>query len=390
MRNLFMECGYVSMNKHGQPICGDFHTTVKVGEMSTLVLSDGLGSGVKANILATLTSRILSTMVANKLPIADCIHTVAQTLPVCKVRRLAYSTFTVLQLDLEKNEAYLAQFDNPPAILLRKGRNYPYERMRHLFGEKEVDESTLSLRIGDMLILFTDGVTNVGLGKTMPGGWPYDDIVKYVEDCYSPEISAQRMAATMAEACMNLALNSLDDDVTILVYKVRPRQAVNVMIGPPENKSEDRSILRLFFSKEGLHVVCGGTTAQTVSRYLGEPVVTLSGTGTETVPAISELKGVDLVTEGVITLGRVLELAEQYAAGTRVSFDLKGKTDGASRLAKLLFEDATDINFFIGQAVNTANEELGLEIGHAVKMGFIKQIRQCLEQVGKNVRVSMC
>lgn len=157
MKDLFMEGGYVSINKHDQPVCGDFYTTVKTENGTTIVLSDGLGSGVKANILATLTAKILSTMMARKLPISQCIRTMADTLPVCKVRKMAYSTFTILQLDDNRTEAYLAQFDNPPAILLRAGKNFDYERSRRIIGGKEISESVLRLAAGDFLILFRMG-----------------------------------------------------------------------------------------------------------------------------------------------------------------------------------------------------------------------------------------
>ncbi|MGI5967533.1 MAG: PP2C family protein-serine/threonine phosphatase [Anaerotruncus rubiinfantis] len=390
MKDLFMEGGYVSINKHDQPVCGDFYTTVKTENGTTIVLSDGLGSGVKANILATLTAKILSTMMARKLPISQCIRTMADTLPVCKVRKMAYSTFTILQLDDNRTEAYLAQFDNPPAILLRAGKNFDYERSRRIIGGKEISESVLRLAAGDFLILFSDGVTNAGLGKTMLDGWPREDIIKHLEDCYAPDLSPQQMAATLAEACMDLDLGSPDDDITIIVYKLRKRQAVNVLIGPPAHREDDESVMRMFFSKEGRHIVCGGTTAQAASRYLRAPVVPLPDTGTEEIPAAASIKGIDLVTEGVITLGKVLEIAQEYTAGTRVAFEIKNRTDGASLLARMLFEEATDINLFVGRAENKAHERLDAEIGFPAKMGIIKQIQECLLHMGKNVKLSMC
>lgn len=118
----------------------------------------------------------------------------------------------------------------------------------------------------------------------MLDGWPREDIIKHLEDCYAPDLSPQRMAATLAEACMDLDLGSPDDDITIIVYKLRKRQAVNVLIGPPAHREDDESVMRMFFSKEGRHIVCGGTTAQAASRYLRAPVVPLPDTGTEEIP----------------------------------------------------------------------------------------------------------
>lgn len=387
MTDLFLENSCVSVNKHGQMLCGDFFHVRKDGTHSIAVLSDGLGSGVKANILATLTVQILSTMMANGIPLPACIETVVKTLPVCKVRGLAYSTFTVLQVDAEKNQGYLAQFDNPPAILLREGKNVPYERTRRVIEEKEVDESVVELRVGDMLVFFSDGVTNVGLGKTLPNGWPHSDIIKFLEEGWTPDISPQRVAATLAEACVDLALGSPDDDITVVACKVRERQTVNVMIGPPECRDKDAAVLEQFFARSGRHVVCGGTTAKVAAGFLGAQVVMLEGSGNEEVPAMSRIEGIDLATEGALTLGKTLELAEEYAAGTRVSFGIQNKADGASALARMLFEEATDVYFLIGKAVNRHNPEA---ISHAVKMSMVRQIQACLEKLGKSVETQMC
>lgn len=384
---LFIESSCVSVNKHDQKLCGDFFLAKQDGGLSIAVLSDGLGSGVKANILATLTAQILITMMERGLPLSDCIATVAKTLPVCKVRNLAYSTFTVLRMDAARETAYLAQFDNPPAIRLRNGKNCPYARTKRIIGEKEVEESVIGLRKDDMLFLFTDGVTNVGLGKTLPDGWPHSDIVKFLEDSWFPGISPQRLAATLAEACVDLALGSPDDDITVVACKARERQTVNVMIGPPARREDDLAVLTQFFEKEGKHVICGGTTAKIAARYLEKSITVLEGTGTAEVPCMSHIEGLDLVTEGALTLGKTLELAEQYTSGTRVAFGIQNKTDGASALARLLWEEATDVRFFVGRAANTAHEAEGGKIGYAVKIGFLKQLRSYLEESGKSVEI---
>ena len=203
MRNMFMESGFVSLNKHGESICGDFHTMVKNRDNTTVVLSDGLGSGVKANILSTLTAKILSTMMDNNMPIEDCIYTMADTLPVCKVRNLAYATFTILQVN-NYDEAYLVQFDNPPAIMLRNGKNFDYDSTRKTICGKEIYESHIKLQTDDTIVLMSDGVTSAGLGKTNQSGWDRNNIISFLEDWSASDMSPQRMAATLADACVDL------------------------------------------------------------------------------------------------------------------------------------------------------------------------------------------
>jgi len=206
-----MECGFVKLNKHGEKICGDYYTMVKKEDTTTFVLSDGLGSGIKANILATLTSKILSTMLAGNMSIEDSVYTVAKTLPICKVRNLAYSTFTIFQLVHYDNNAYLAQFDNPSAILIREGKNYPYPSTCKITCDKEIYESDIKLQVGDMIILLTDGITSAGLGRVTRNGWPRDEIIKFIELWYTPNMSPHRMASTIAGASIDLSLGKPQD-----------------------------------------------------------------------------------------------------------------------------------------------------------------------------------
>ena len=386
MENFFIESGHASVNKHDESLCGDSYYITKDGGKLTVVLSDGLGSGVKANILSTLSYNILSTLISRKLPVDECIETVASTLPMCRERKLAYSTFTMLQV--ESTQARLVQYDNPRAILLRNGKNVDYNTTVRFIGEKEIHESTLYPRENDLLVLMTDGITNAGIGKVMQDGWPRKDVIECLERWYTPELSPQHLAAMLVNAALSLCLDSPDDDITALVFKMRRRQAVNVIIGPPADPKDDERVLKLFFAKEGRHVVCGGTTAHTVSRYLNKPIVPIADSGTETVPAIAAIEGVDLVTEGVITLQQVADLAEKYASNNRISLSISEKTDGVSRLASLLFEQATDITIFHGQAVNHAHDSLDIDFDS--KALLVKRLAKSLTEMGKNVKVSRC
>lgn len=389
MKNMFLESGFVNLNKYGEYLCGDYVATANTDNSSTIVLSDGLGSGVKANILATLTGKILSTMLSRNMPIEDSVYTIAQTLPVCRVRNMAYSTFTIFQVN-KNAEAYLAQFDNPEAILLRDGKNCDYSSMRRIICDKEIHESHLKLQTGDMLILLSDGVTNSGLGKVLPNGWERSSIIESLESWYSPDMSSKAMASMLVEACRALYMDHPEDDVTVAVFKIRERQVVNLIIGPPESKQDDEKILKLFFSKDGKKIVCGGTTAQIVSKYLHTPVKVSSNYVDPLVPATGCIEGVDLVTEGVVTIGKVLEIARKYASTSCFSLNWKNKADGVSLLSQMLFEQATDINFFVGRAINPSHQNPDLPINFTIKMELIEELSKCLIMMGKKVKISYC
>lgn len=207
---LVTDFGWVSLNKKRETICGDYFDIMENDSDHVLVLSDGLGSGVKANILSTLTARMLSHMIIKKLPIYDAVAAVADTLPVCSVRHLAYSTFTVL--DIRGRQALLYQFDNPDAILIRNGKVTAYPFSTFTLKEKVIHESTFDLREDDMLILMSDGVTNAGMGKTTDGGWGRNEVLRFCQKKYRPGMSAQEMAVAIAYAGLALNLEETDDD----------------------------------------------------------------------------------------------------------------------------------------------------------------------------------
>lgn len=378
-----IDFGKVSLNKKKEKICGDYYTIITEPESAVLVLSDGLGSGVKANILATLTAKMLSIMIAGKVAIRTAVKAVADTLPVCRVRNLAYATFTVMVA--QENEICLLQYDNPDAILLRNGKSIDYRRDIQMFGEKEIHQSYFQFQEGDMLILMSDGVTNAGMGKTTYGGWGREEVVKFCEQRWRKEISAQEMASAIGNAGLDLNLEETDDDLTVLVMKGMKKKMVNIMVGPPADREDDRSYFETFFQKEGMHVVCGGTTAKLVADYLHTKVINISDSGSEDVPAMSEIKGIDLVTEGLLTLQKLMEYYEDFSEDRLYFNRLIKKKDGAAELFRILFTEATEINFFFGNALN--ENYTALHIDREKKKELALELIDNLEAEGKKVKI---
>ena len=375
--------GRVSLNKKKEKICGDYYTVITDTDQTVLVLSDGLGSGVKANILATLTARMLSIMIARNMDIRTAVKAVADTLPICSVRNLAYATFTVLVS--EGNGICLLQYDNPDAILLRNGKSVDYHRDILMFGEKEIHQSYFQFRTGDMLILMSDGVTNAGMGKTTYGGWGREEVLKFCEQRYHKGMSAQEMASDIADAGVALNMDETDDDLTVLTLTGMKKNVVNIMVGPPAERADDRSYFTTFFEKEGMRIVCGGTTAKLVAVYLGEEVAGIPGTGTEEVPAMSQIKGIDLVTEGLLTLQKVIDYYEDFSEDRLYYNRIIKKKDAAAELFRILFAEATEINFFFGNALN--ENYTALHIEREKKKNLALELIEALKSEGKKVKI---
>ena len=388
MNDLCADIGYKSINHVGEQLCGDHVDIVEQGDGSTvIVLADGLGSGVKASILSTLTSKIISTMLAAGLPIEECVSAIAATLPVCSVRGVAYSTFTIIHL--RNNEtAELIQYDNPQVILIRDEKNFEYPRTEMNIGGKKIFKSVIKLQEDDLFIAMSDGCPHAGIGLSYNFGWKREDIAAFMEAVSAAGYTAKTLSTILVDEVNKLYGGEPGDDATACVVRVRRRVPMNLLFGPPSNRDDCDRMMSLFFSKEGKHIVCGGTTSSIAAKYLGKPLRATLSFERSDVPPIAEIEGVDLVTEGVITVNKVVEYAKDYLEDNQSYEEWSMKRDGASLIARLLFEEATDINFFVGRAVNPAHQNPDLPINFNIKMNLVKELSDCLRKMGKRVKIS--
>lgn len=384
--SFYLDLCNISRCKDQETLCGDFYRVFGNRERRVIAISDGLGSGVRANILATLTTTILGTMLDRKMPLEECIDTVASTLPVSKKHGLAYATFTAVEI--EKSVVYIMNYDNPPVLFFRNGKATRYPYTVRFVGDKEIHESRLSIQEGDILVMMTDGVTHSGIGKHNDNGWKVPEIQKYLEEQDVLNLSASEIAALIQKHCLELCDGVNDDDTTTTVLKFRSHANLNMLIGPPKNKRDDKGVLDLFFRKEGFHIVSGGNTSKMVSRYLGKPVEVQTGSGNAEVPDMAVIEGVDMVTEGVITLERVCDLCEKVINNPMEILWLREETDPASVLALILLLESTDVNILFGMAANDAHDDIG--IGFEKKLQLIQKLEELLNQVGKQVKITYC
>ena len=387
MRGLTTEVGFVSLNKKGEELCGDRVEIIRHGDTTTLVLADGLGSGVRANILSTLTSKILATMMDSGMPVEECVRTVARTLPISRDKGVAYSTFTVMQV-ADDGVLTLLQYDNPSVIFLRGGVSLHYPQEELLIDGKKVCKTVFETKPNDIFVAMSDGVPFAGVGIQYNYGWQRDNIIDYLEANYEPELTAKAACALLVDECDRLYGRAPGDDTTVAAIRVRRRQQVKVLIGPPEHPEDDEKAVAALMDGEAKRVVCGGTTSNLVARALGKPLIPSIDYIDPEIPPTARIEGIDLVTEGVITIGRVLKLARDYLADSARSDAWERKKDGASRLAKVLFEEATDIAFYVGRAINPAHQNPDLPISIVIKMGLIDELAELLRKMGKRVQVT--
>lgn len=386
--NVSVDVAWKSLNHVGEELCGDKVEILHTPDSEIAILADGMGSGVKANILATLTSKILGTMFIEGAGIDACVETIAKTLPICKVREVAYATFSILQV-FHNGEAYLVEFDNPNCVFVRDEQVVDYPYKERLIEGKNIREYRFRVSINDCFVLMSDGVIYAGAGELLNYGWTWENMAEYTLSCVKKTLSASRLAAMLSQACDDLYENKPADDTTIAVVRVIDRHVVSIFTGPPKNKEEDGRVMKEFMSQEGLKVVSGGTSANIAARVLGKEICTVPDTQNPDVPPMASIEGLDLVTEGVLTLGKALSLLKRYEndAFDTAFFDELDANNGASRLAKMIIEECTEVHMFVGTAVNTAHENSNLPFDLSIRMNLVEQIKEVIEKMGKTVVV---
>ena len=388
MNDLCAEIGYKSINHDGEQLCGDHIDIVEQsGDSTVIVLADGMGSGVKASILSTLTSKIISTMMAEGLPLEECVSTIAATLPVCSVRGVAYSTFTIMHI-INSRTIELIQYDNPHIIYIRDGDLYDYAKTEVNIGGKKIYKSVIRLKEDDIIIAMSDGCPHAGIGIAYNFGWKWEDIAEYMLSMSGGGFTAKSLSTMLIDEVNSLYGGKPGDDATACVIKIRKRVPMNILFGPPSDRDDCDRMMSLFFSKEGKHIICGGTTSSIAAKWLRKPLRPKLSFERSDVPPIAELEGVDLVTEGVITINKVVEYANDYVKNNDFYEEWGYGNDGASLISRLLFEEATDINFYVGKAVNPAHQNPDLPINFNIKMNLVQELSKALKLMGKRIKVS--
>lgn len=383
---LFVDAAWESLNHYGEELCGDKVEIVRKDDFFLLVMADGLGSGVKANILSTLTSKIIATMLSNGATLNEAVETIASTLPVCSERGLAYSTFTIIQVDRE-GHVYLAEFDNPRAVYFNDNIITKIKRTEQTIGGKQIYTSHFDVKPNDVLVAFSDGVVHAGVGRLLDLGWQYDNIVNYIIENMTPDMSPRAVVKKLLASVNTLYMDQPGDDSTVCALKLKPSTPLTVMVGPPMNPDLDKVVVDKLMYSPGLKVVCGGTTSQIVSKVTGKELEVRIDYENPAVPPTAHIPGIDLVTEGVLTIGKALDYLKEYTdpnVGHDDSFRLN-KKDGATLLCRMLLEDCTEVRFLVGRALNPAHQNPGMPVSLGLKLNLIKELAKELEKTGKKV-----
>lgn len=381
--SIYVDISAKSINKYGEELCGDKYEYYRNKNGIIAVLSDGLGSGVKANILATLTSKIAITMLREGIDIHEVVDTIANTLPVCSVRKLAYSTFSIVKIDNEGN-GYLAEFDTPFTFFFRNGEiiNNNYETVE--INNRIIRECRFNVKTGDTIVMVSDGVIHAGAGKTMNLGWKWENVADFLKEIENSG-NVKMITKTLVGACNDLYLDMPGDDTTALTLKIETPSFGVMFSGPPEQKENDKEVIKELFNNYDKKIVCGGTAANIVARETGREIETNFKIYDYRVPPYAKIDGIDLVTEGVLTMKVTIDKLKMIAEGMEI--ELENENDGASKLAKILSEDCSHIKMLVGKAINPAHQNPYFPQELSIKLNVLNELKNVLEKIGKVVNV---
>ena len=379
----FVDFAYGSLFKYKEELCGDKVEFYSDDDIFVMALADGLGSGVKANILATLTSKIGVTMLKEKMKLDDVVETISRTLPISPTLNIAYSTFTLIRVD-QGGMAYIAEFDNPSVIFLRGGDFLKLHWNERIIYKKRIRETSIQLKHNDNLILISDGYKFAGKNGNWIKPWTYEDTCHYIKKCYLKEMNAKEMTNNILDLFNELYYYEPIDDTTVATLIIIRDKKVVLLSGPPVDKSRDSEIVNKFKNARGKKIICGGTTARIVSRELKKSYKQGKIVDKD-IPPVGYIEGVDLVTEGVITLQKATSILEHILNTT--DYEVLYKEDGSSKLAKMLYEDSLHIKLMVGKSVNQTNQILELSNKLSNKVDILNHLKDVLIKLGKIVDI---
>lgn len=381
-RDFFIEVNSQQRNHDGERICGDvfLYRYLKEEDRVVAVLSDGMGHGVKANILATLTATMALNFTREHKEVDRIAEIIMNTLPVCSERKISYSTFTIVDIE-SSGRANILEYDNPTTIILRgteifdpswktvtldKGKN----------AGKILKTCTFTPSKEDRIIFCSDGVAQSGMGsEAFPFGWGRDEIANYASILVKSEASMSAITLSgkiVTMAHKNDAYKAKDDISCATIYFREPRKLL-ICTGPPYEKEKDRDLALKVKDYDGKVILSGGTTADIVARELNKTIIDELIFEDPELPPESFIEGIDLVTEGILTLQKVNEILKRYNNSVKLG---KGPAD---KIVRLIME-SDEIHFIIGTRINIAHQDPNLPVDLEIRRTVVKRIARLLEE----------
>ena len=379
------EVGHLQINHEGEKICGDVFLSQRIPEENRVlcVLSDGMGHGVRANVLATLTATISLNFSMEHKETNALAGIIMKALPVCSERKISYSTFTVIDISVESDSVSILEYDNPQTLILRGNRVYQPEWTHVRFKGDANDKRIMDIKkcsftpqLEDRIIFCSDGIVQSGLGKGMTMGWGRNDLMHFLRNIVeaTPGISATDLAERVVKRAAANDLFKPKDDLTCGVVYFRRARKTMLCTGPPFNIEKDREFARILNEFDGKKIISGATTTEIVARELGRTVTNEERTDFS-LPPSSRMDRIDLVTEGVLTLSKVAHLLNQVNPNANMRLG----AGPADQICEMLL-DTDEIHILVGTKINEDHHDPTLPVEIEFRKHLVQRLAKVLSE----------
>ncbi|MDY3769027.1 MAG: SpoIIE family protein phosphatase [Sphaerochaetaceae bacterium] len=386
MNDIYIDADYYQIKKNGEAISGDviLLSRDRIKHQIVCTLSDGLGSGIKANVIASMASHMAHNFCFSPVGIIKGSEITMNTLPVCKERGIGYSTFTLADIrfsSLKDNTVRIVEYDNPQFLFFNKSEQKHIDREkiilnRSLAFKKEIlYESNIVLDIDDRVIIFSDGMTQSGLGTNHPLGFRREGVAAFVakEIKKNPDISSRSLSKALALKAASLDNDKPKDDITVLVIHARHPRKTLFVSGPPYTMDNDIKLKKKIENFDGKIIVAGGTTSKIVSRVLNREMKADLSCVSKDIPPTFTMEGIDIVSEGMLTLNAVLKVLEEKLSVTAL------KENAVKKISRLLL-DSDQIHFIIGTKLNEAHQDPSIPFDIGIRRTIVNRIIKALDE----------
>jgi len=379
-----------SLNHFGEEVCGDNYQSITTEDSKIAVLSDGLGSGIKASILSILSTEIITTMLQKGVPLEEVVQTITKTLPICKTREIAYATFTIIQV-YNDGKVKIVNYDNPRTIVFKDGKIFKPDYYNISINDKTIGQCSFQLNEGDFLFVMSDGIVHAGIGNLLDFGWGIDSIEEYLFELYNKTSDVKEIVDNLIELTETYYGFKPGDDASLVGIKVIEKPRVKIFTGPPLDPRNDERFAKEFLEFQGKKIICGGTTGNIIAESIGQEIkIDMDATKDSSLPPHGQLNGVDIVTEGVLTLQR---LNTMFSSCKKDLYDLSctpfPKANGAEKIF-LIIRECEEVHILVGRKVNVFYHNPALPFEMSIRSNLMRELESHLERLGKKVYLEYC
>jgi hypothetical protein len=366
-------------NKAAGTVCGDYLISERTDEATTVILCDGIGSGIKAHIAAVMTANRLLELLRLGFSLRQACTRVVMTMHAARTQDIPFSAFCLCRI-LNDGQVTIISYEMPaPVIVEQMAVSVANQRFITLSNEV-IAETHFHLHTQSSLFLFSDGVSQAGMGRVFKFGWKEEGVVNFIRSVLSQETAPEELPRMILDKVREYSGPTYGDDSTVIFLQCRQAKTVHILTGPPAERQSDRKVIERFRHLSGSKIICGSTTADIAAQCLGVPVKNKPLSEAYYKPPQYEIEGIDLVTEGALTMNQVYNILEEdphaYEADSCVS-------------SLCVFLRAADaVNLLVGTAANPGYQNIIFrQMGILPRLVIVQKIVEKLKKMGKLVTV---